>query len=93
MCDVTSSGESCLGSCDKGHSGDIAAVCAYGVYTVSGTCEPGTTMLCVTDGKAYMRPSRQCILLHKQGLPQAVWFVANSIVALFCALPQSALPV
>ena len=46
MCGVTSSGKSCLGSCDNGYSGNIAAVCAYGVYTVSGTCEPGTTSLC-----------------------------------------------
>lgn len=40
-CNTIESALSCDGTCDNGYSGAPVASCAYGVYTVSGNCEPG----------------------------------------------------
>ena len=46
-CDTISSGQSCTGSCNNGYMGDVSSTCTNGVYTVSGTCEPGKALSCV----------------------------------------------
>jgi hypothetical protein len=46
-CGTTLSGQTCTGSCNSGYSGTPLASCTNGVYTVSGSCQPGEEMLCV----------------------------------------------
>jgi hypothetical protein len=43
-CATTLSGQTCTGSCNSGFSGSPVATCTNGVYTVSGSCQPGKTM-------------------------------------------------
>jgi hypothetical protein len=35
------SGLTCAGACNSGYSGTPVALCTNGVYTVSGSCQPG----------------------------------------------------
>jgi hypothetical protein len=47
--DTIASGSTCFGTCQDGYSGDISAACTNGVYTLTGTCEPGTALGYVTE--------------------------------------------
>ena len=40
-CGTTLSGLTCAGACNSGYSGAPVATCTNGVYTVSGSCQPG----------------------------------------------------
>lgn len=58
-CDTIPSGQSCIGQCGSGYSGTPVASCAYGVYTVAGTCQAGKlpdTTSCSTRGFPLLQP-------------------------------------
>jgi hypothetical protein len=40
-CSSTPSGQACNGTCNTGYSGTPRAACTTGVYTVTGSCQPG----------------------------------------------------